>query len=260
MPTTDRKSSVLVKACLNGSTHRHAHAAVPLSPAELATDARDSVAAGAAAVHVHPRRADGSETLDPRVCAAVINEIRAACPGIPVGLSTGVWIEGVPARRVSCVAAWTVLPDFVSVNFSEPGTLELCETLLSRRIGIEAGVWTVADARAFVASGLSDRCLRVLIEPREEHPQEALATAAAIDAILGGHGVRLPRLLHGEGHPAWDVLVAALERRHDIRTGFEDTVVLPDGRRARHNAELVTAAVRLAREHGYRPLGPSGGR
>ncbi len=171
-----------------------------------------------------------------------------------MGLSTGVWIEGDPARRLSCVVAWTVLPDFVSVNFSEPGTLELCATLISRRIGVEAGVWTVADARAFVERGLSDRCLRVLIEPREENPQEALATAAAIDTVLDAHGIRLPRLLHGEGSPAWAVLEGALERGHDIRIGFEDTLVLPDGSRAQHNAELVATAMRLVRQHGYHPL------
>lgn len=245
---------VLVKACLNGSRHRREHAAIPVSPDELARDARRAVGAGAAALHVHPRRPHGSETLDPDVCAAAIRRIRAACPGIPLGLSTGVWIEGDHARRLSRIAAWTLLPDFVSVNFSEPGALELCAALLSRQIGIEAGVWTVADARAIAESGLADRCVRVLIEPREENPEEALATAAAIDAVLDEHGIRLSRVLHGEGSPTWAVLEGALERGHDIRIGFEDTLVLPDGSPAPHNGDLVAAAVRLVRQHGHRPL------
>ncbi len=246
-------SAPFVKACLNGTRTRAEHQAVPMSSTELAEDARRAVGAGAAALHVHPRREDGSETLDPGACAAAIREIRAVCPGVPVGLSTGFWIEGDRARRLSCVAAWTVLPDFVSVNFSEPGTVELCEMLISRQIGVEAGVWTAADAEAFVASGLSERCLRVLFEPREEEPEETLATADAIGGVLDRHGVRLPRLLHGEGAAAWPVLDASLLRGYDIRIGFEDTLHLPDGRLAQHNGELVVAATLRVRAHESRP-------
>jgi uncharacterized protein (DUF849 family) len=254
MPTSKRTSPVLVKACLNGSRHRRDHEAIPITSTDLAIDARRAVQAGAAALHVHPRRQDGSETLDPGDCGAAIRETRAACPGIPLGLSTGLWIEGDPARRLSCLAGWTLLPDFVSVNFSELGALELCEALIARGIAIEAGVWSVADAQSFVESGLADRCLRVLIEPREQDPGAALTTADAIDAVLDRHGIRLPRVLHGEGAPAWPVLEAALERGHDIRIGFEDTLVLPDGSRAQHNGDLVAAAVRLVRRDGHRPL------
>ena len=244
-----RTSSALVKACLNGSRTRAEPQTVPMSPTELAVDARLAVGAGAAALHVHPRRENGAETLDPGACAAATREIRAVCPGVPVGLSTGFWIEGDPARRLSCVAAWTVLPDFVSVNFSEPGTVELCKMLISRQIGVEAGVWTVADAEAFVASGLSERCLRVLFEPREEKPEEALATADAIAGVLDRHGIRLPRLLHGEGAATWPVLDASLLRGYGIRIGFEDTLHLPDGRLAQHNGELVATAVLRVRAH-----------
>ena len=257
MPASKRTSPILVKACLNGSRDRRDHEAIPITSTDLAIDARRAVQAGAAALHVHPRGADGSETLDPGVCAAAIRETRAACPGIPLGLSTGLWIEGDPARRLSRLAAWAPLPDFVSVNFSEPGVLELCEVLIARGIGIEAGVWSVADARSFVESGLADRCIRILIEPQEQDPGTALTTAAAIDEVLDRDGIRLPRVLHGEGLPAWPVLEAALERGHDIRIGFEDTLVLPDGGRPRHNGDLVAAAVRLVRRHGHRPLSGS---
>lgn len=45
-----------------------------------------------------------------------------------------------------------MLPDFCSVNFSEDGTDELCQLLLDKGIAIEAGLNSVADARAFVDS------------------------------------------------------------------------------------------------------------
>jgi uncharacterized protein (DUF849 family) len=78
----------------------------------------------------------------------------------------------------------------------------------------------------------------------------ATATAGAICAVLDAHGIRAPRLLHGEGRPVWGVLDAALARGDDIRIGFEDTLVLPDGRPAASNAELVAAAAERVRRHG----------
>ena len=247
-----------MKGCLNGSRRRAEHATVPITAGELAAEARRAVAAGAGALHVHARRRDESETLEPQACAEVVRECRRACPGVPVGLSTGAWIESDPSRRIALIEQWTILPDFVSVNFSETGAVDLCDFLGRRGIGIEAGLWAVADAEAFVASGLAKRCLRVLLEPREEEPDLAIATGGAIHAILDRHGVMLPRLLHGEGPAAWPVLQAAVAHGDDIRAGFEDMLLLPDGRRAQSNAELVEEAVRMVRarrsQTGSRPL------
>ncbi|HEV2357678.1 MAG TPA: 3-keto-5-aminohexanoate cleavage protein [bacterium] len=244
---------VLVKACLNGGRRRADHAATPVTPRELAADARAAIAAGAAALHVHPRAGDERETLDPAACAAAVAAIRGDCPGIPVGLSTAAWIASGPRARLAHIEAWTVLPEFASVNFSEPGTADVCAVLLRRGVGIEAGLWSMEDARAFIASGLAGRCLRVLVETQPADPEEAVAAAAAIDAALDAAGIGLPRVHHGEGPATWAVLAAALDRGRDIRVGLEDTVTLPDGRRAPDNAALVAEAVRMVRRHGREP-------
>lgn len=229
-----------------------------MTPQELAQDARAVVAAGAAALHVHPRAADGTETLDAAACGAAITAIRAACPGIPVGLSTGAWIAPEPRARPGLIASWTVLPDFASVNFSETGAADVCAALMRRGIGIEAGLWSVDDVRVFVDSGLAAWCLRVLVETLPPEPTDAVAAAAAIDAALDDAEIWLPRLHHGDGLATWAVLDAALGLVRDIRIGLEDTLVLPDGGRARDNADLVEAAVRLVRRHGHRPAAPPG--
>jgi uncharacterized protein (DUF849 family) len=88
-----------LKVCLNGGRSRADHPAVPLSPAELAASAEAAVAAGAEAVHVHPRNADGIESLAAAEIGAAVAAIRQACPGIAVGVSTGLWITGVTRRR-----------------------------------------------------------------------------------------------------------------------------------------------------------------
>jgi 3-keto-5-aminohexanoate cleavage enzyme len=55
------------------------------------------------------------------------------------------------------------------------------------------------------------------------------------------------------------VLVRALESGRDMRIGLEDTLELPDGRRAGGNGELVAAAVELARVAGRRLEPPPSG-
>lgn len=226
---------------------------MPVTPDELARDARAVVAAGAAALHVHPRDHAGAETLGAAASAAALAAIRGACPGVPVGLSTGAWMAPEPRARVALIEAWTALPDYASVNFSEPGAGEVCAALIRRGIGIEAGLWSVEDARTFVAGGFAAWSLRVLIEATPLAPVQAVAVAAAVDGVLDEAEIWLPRLHHGEGIATWAVLDAALDLGRDIRAGFEDTLQLPDGSRARDNAQLVAAAVEMVRRHGHRP-------
>ena len=237
---------MLIKACLNGSRRPDEHEALPLSPTALANDAYECQQAGAAAVHIHPRGMGGRETLEPDACAAAIEAIRDQCPGLPIGLTTGLWIVGNSARRQALIESWTVLPDFCSVNFAEPGTEELGDLLLNKGIAVEAGLSSIADARIFVASPLRERCLRVLIEIEPGGPDDPVKTAAAIIRILDAGGVHLPRLQHGLGSCAWPILRDALARGYDVRIGLEDTLTLRDNSRAAGNADLVASVAQLA--------------
>ncbi|HEX2032063.1 MAG TPA: 3-keto-5-aminohexanoate cleavage protein [Actinomycetota bacterium] len=237
---------MLLQAALNGSRQRGEHLALPVSPPELALDAYQAVVAGAGAVHVHPRQADGTETLEPGSCALAVAAIRRVVPGTPVGLTTGAWIEPDPDRRRWLVERWEKVPDYASVNVAEDGWEAVAEAVLARGIAVEAGLTSVLDAESLAASALGERCLRTLVEVAQPDPTEAAAAAADIDATLDAAGLTPPRLHHGEGPATWAVLEAAAARGRDIRVGLEDTLVLPDGRTARDNAELVRAAVRLA--------------
>jgi len=236
---------MLLKACLNGARAPGSHPALPLAPDALAADARRCVDAGAGALHIHPRNTAGGESLAPEDIAAAVHAIRAACPGVPVGVSTGAWIVPLLAERLALIAAWTETPDFASVNFSEAGALQVGEALFARGIGIEAGLSTPVDALWLRDSGIVPRCLRVLIEPDEDDSAAALATAEAIIALLDlldAANIRLPRLLHGVGAAAWPLLDAAYHRGYDARIGLEDTLTMPDGTPAPDNAALVAAA------------------
>jgi uncharacterized protein (DUF849 family) len=236
--------SPLLEVALNGSRD---HPRAPRSPRDLAEEGRASVDAGAQVLHLHPHDATGRETLAAEPCAAALRAVRAACPGIPVSLSTSAAIEPDPVRRLELVAGWTVLPELVTANQGEPGIAELCAHLVARGVGIEAGLLCLADAEAFVRSGLAGGCVRVLIEPLDADPQEAVAHAAAMEDLLLGAGITLPQVHHGDGLASWAVNERALRRGHGIRTGLEDAPFLPDGQVAPDNAALVRAAVALIR-------------
>ena len=242
---------MLIKACLNGSRLPGSHPALPLTPDELAVEGQRAVAAGAGALHFHPRGADGLETLAGDAVAAALVAVRHACPGIPIGVSTGAWIEPDIERRLWQVRAWKVVPDFASVNFSEAGTPELCTALLEMGIGVEAGLWSPEDAQLLLALGIGQRCTRVLIElVGEQDLDQAVAAAEQIVELLDDAAIQVPRLLHGEERNAWPLLDLALARGFDIRIGLEDTLVLPDGTRTRDNATLVAVARQRAHAAG----------
>jgi uncharacterized protein (DUF849 family) len=232
----------LLEAALNGDRD---HRASPRTPAAIAAEGAAAVAAGAQALHLHPYDADGRATLAAEPCAETLGAVRAACPGVPISLSTSADIEPDPERRADLLAGWTELPDLVTANQGEAGILDLCEALLEHGVGIEAGLLSVADALRFAHSGLAPRCVRALVEPLGGEPAAALAEAAEIEAVLLADEVRIEQVHHGDEIASWAVNRRAIPLGHGIRTGLEDTTVLPDGRQAENNADLVRAAARL---------------
>lgn len=231
----------LIKACLNGARAASEHRALPLTPRQLAADGAAAVAAGAQALHIHPRDDDGRETLTVNLA---VRAVQAACPGVPVGVSTGAWIVPDLSTRVAAIRWWEA-PAMASVNLSEDGHVEVMAALTAAGVGIEAGLWQVEDVAALQAGGFADALTRVLVEPGEEDPAAALATAQALDDALDAAGIAAPRVHHGFGIATWDVLRRAKALGHGWRIGLEDTLVLPDGRPAQSNAELVSAALAL---------------
>jgi uncharacterized protein (DUF849 family) len=238
-----------MKACLNGQRGRADHPEVPITPAELAASAETAVAAGAEALHVHPRDEAGDQSLAAADVGAAVAAIRAACPGVPVGVTTGLWVAGgdVGARRAA-VAGWAGLPtparpDFASVNVSEAGWTQLAATLESAGIGIEAGVWSPADARALAAFGAGDRLDRILIEVIGGPAGTAADRADEILRVLAETGATAPRLLHGEGGSCWPLISHAGALGLPARIGLEDTTTGPYGEAVTGNGELVRLAL-----------------
>jgi uncharacterized protein (DUF849 family) len=234
---------VLLQAALNGDLTKDTHPAVPLSVEELVRDAAACVRVGARSFHIHPRDSEGRERLDAEVVDRVVEKVRDAC-GVPVGVTTGAWIEPDIERRVALVRAWSA-PDYTTVNLSEPGAAEVMDALIQAGVGIEAGVWTVEDAERLAASGFGGHVVRICVEPVEVPAADAVALVDEIHMALDRLGLAAPRLQHGDGEATWVLLTDAIRRGIATRIGLEDTLFEPSGERTRGNEALVRAAREL---------------
>ncbi|MGI5505201.1 3-keto-5-aminohexanoate cleavage protein [Lentzea sp. CA-135723] len=217
----------MLQACLNGSRTAEEHPALPLTPERLAEDAADVAALGVTSVHIHPRDVIGLPTLVGPEVATTIATVRAAVPGIEISVSTDV-----PGNRGTLIASWAPLatgrPDIAAVHLDDPDWRDLVQALHQVNVKVELVVTTPARL-ADLPPGVS----RVTVTATRD-------TAESLLALVEPLG--LPILLHGRDDEAWQVLDYAALLEHHVRMGLEDTLRLPDGRRARNNAELVALA------------------
>ena len=204
----------MLQACLNGGRTRDFHPALPLSADELAADAKAVIAAGAQQIHLHVRGRDGKESLHPDDVARTLAAVRAAVPGVPVGLSTGWWIPPKGRARQEHIRAWQAVPDYVSINLIEEDSAEVIDLALSKGIGVEAGIWSAADAEKFVdPSQRPPLPARADRDQRAGSCQRALGAYRDVTAILDRAGICLPRLLHGLDATMWNFYREALRAK-----------------------------------------------
>jgi uncharacterized protein (DUF849 family) len=239
MPTSPK---IYVKACINGARTPEAHPNLPVTPEQLAAAALAAHQAGAKAVHMHPKTADGVDTLDPGIVGAAVSAVRHTVPGLPLGVTTGLWALPDENERWRVVESWTELPDFASVNWHEPGAAQLADLLLTRGVGVEAGIFHAEAAESWAASEFANHCMRVMIELP---PDADIATADDLLSQVLAVGSPAPVLLHGLDESCWPLLEHAGARGVQTRIGMEDTLRMPDGSTAPDNAALVSAAVQV---------------
>ena len=248
----------------------------PVTPDEMAREARRAVDEGASVVHVHFRDLSPGKghlpSWDPEVAVAVIAAIRDACPGVLINQTTGVVGPAIDGP-LACLRA--VKPEIAALN---AGSLNYLKTRAD-------GGWAwppmlfdnpVEKVAAFLSAMREDG-----IAPEFECFDTGIVRTAAAIARNCGHprppkynfvmGVEsgmpadaelLPILLRLTAPGArwsvtaigrkeiWPLHARAAELGGDLRTGLEDTIYLPDGARAASNGELVAALARTARAAG----------
>ncbi len=139
------------------------------------------------------------------------------------------------------------MPDHASVNLSEPAAIGVCELLLSKGVGIEAGLASVADTRRLIESGLYCRVSRMLFEVDSGDLISDMREANQMLELMESQRSRKSTLLHGFDDTVWPFVEMAARHRFSTRVGLEDGTHLPEGSVAASNAELVAAAMRIVR-------------
>ena len=124
---------VVITCALTGVLTNPKQHPVPVTPAEMAAEARRAYDEGAAIVHVHYRdQREGMghlPTWDPEICGEINDAIRAACPGSGAGAALE-WLE---RRRVPSPIAALASSVSATVNFA------LLYAALRRRVGARVG-------------------------------------------------------------------------------------------------------------------------
>jgi 3-keto-5-aminohexanoate cleavage enzyme len=249
---------------------------VPVTPAQMASEARDAFNAGASIMHVHLRcQHDGRGHLpswDPDVADVVVNSIRAACPGVIINLSTGVVgpdISGPLAclRRVRPEAAACNAGSLNYLKIRDDGRwawppmvfdnpVEKVQQFLAvmGECGIHPefecfDVGIVRSVAMYLKAGMFGGVPEVNFVMGVA---SGMPCDAALLGLLPGYappGAVWQATLIGR-REIWPVHQAAADLGGMLRTGLEDTFYLPDGGRAAGNGALIGALADCARRAG----------
>jgi len=249
---------------------------VPVTPEEMAREARAACDAGASVVHVHFRQqAAGKGHLpswEPQVALEIAQAIREACPGVVFNQSTGVIGPDI-AGPVACMRA--IRPEIAAAN---AGSLNYLKVRSDGRwawppLLFDNPVEKVAAfLQAMQETGAMPEfeCFDVgIVRSVEMYLKTGLYRGHAdvnfvmgVDSGMPADAALLPLLIGLLPSGAtwqvtaigrenvWPLHRRAAELGGNLRTGLEDTFYLPDGRKAGSNGELVDAIVALAREAG----------
>lgn len=237
----------MIKIAMNGGRSKAENPSVPVTVEEYAREIAWFMEQGVSAFHIHFRDEEGRESLAQQVVEPQFRQLKERFPACLIGIGSPLQGGITSAIRHTLVLQWTWQPDFISLNLSEEGSLELIPVLREKQVPIEYGIFSMQDARIFMDNRLETSAYRVLIEMVfASSPAQALADAQEIEDFLHGAHPGLELLFHAENLPTWAVIARARDQGKNWRIGLEDTLLLPDGRQAADNKSLYLAALEAA--------------
>ncbi|MEX0708000.1 MAG: 3-keto-5-aminohexanoate cleavage protein [Woeseia sp.] len=246
---------VIVMAAPNGARRGHDdHAALPVTPREIADCAADLLDAGVSVLHLHVRDRDGQHTLDADCYRTAMRHIRRR---VGNNLILQVTTEAVgryqPDEQMAMVR--DVKPEAVSIALRELCPDAASETVASgffhwavrERIWSQVIVYSPDELVRFDTlrwNGLFGEehpfCLLVLGRYADGQPGDPAELHRMLGAVDCSSFPWATCCFGGREHEAMTV---ALEQGGHARVGFENNLLLADGRPARDNAELVSQFV-----------------
>ena len=249
---------------------------VPVTPEQMAAEARRAHDAGAAIVHVHLRnQEEGMGRLpswDPDVADAICSAIRAEVPGLILNLTTGVVGPDI-SGPLACLER--VKPEMAALNAGSLNYLKLRSNndwawppmlfdnpvekveafaAAMKRLGI------VPECECFDTGILRSVALyaRRGMVPNPPHVSLVMGVESGMPARPEWLPLLQKEMLPGTHfqvigigrEEVWPLHRRCAELGGDLRTGLEDTFYLPDGTKASSNGQLIEARAEVARAAG----------
>ncbi len=274
----------VVTCALTGVLTNPAKHPVPVTAEEMAGSAREAFDAGATVMHVHFRRQEPAlghlPSWDPDVAQAVLDAIRASCPGVIINMSTGVFGDDI-SGPVACMERCK--PEIAACNAGSLNYLKLRRSgewawppmvfdnpvsKVQRFLAAMASTGTKPEFECFDTGILRSVAMFEQAGMTDGRPSEVnlvMGVASGMPAdpdllpILRKHiADESPWQVTAIGRSeVWPLHRRAAELGGHLRTGVEDTFYLPNGERCRGNGDLVESLVRIAREVGRSIASPA---
>lgn len=257
-------SPVIITVAPNGAYKKTAdHPAVPLTAQALASAARACLDAGAAMMHMHVRKPDGSHLLDAQAyrdaLAAVHNAVGDELLVQVTSEAAGVYQA---AEQIAMVRE--LQPEAVSIGLREiavPGISEaelaaFLAWLAERRIMTQIILYDEADVRRWLslrARGLVPPGAWSVLFVLGRYSAGQTSSAYDLLPFLAAYDHSLPWAICAFGPEENACVTTAAAFGGHMRVGFENNLKLRDGTIAPDNAALVAQATQGARALG-RPL------
>jgi uncharacterized protein (DUF849 family) len=259
---------------------------VPVTPAQMAAEARGAFNAGASIMHVHLRSQEPGQghlpSWDPDVAEAVVNAIRAACPGVIINLTTGVIGKDItgPAACIRRVKPEIAACNAGSLNYLKikdngqwawpPMVFDNPVAKVQQFLDVMAECGTHPEFECFdvgivrsVAMYLQAGMLKDSVGRPECNFVMGVASGMPCDADLLellprwlAPGAVWQTTLIGRAE-IWPVHQRTAELGGMLRTGLEDTFYLPDGARASGNGALIQQLAACAERAGRSIASPA---
>lgn len=245
---------------------------VPVTPVQMAREARDAYNAGASIMHVHLRQqeegAGHMPSWNPDVAAEVCDAIRDACPGVIINLTTGVVGKDI-SGPAACIRR--VKPEIAACNAGSLNYLKIKEdgqwawppmvfdnpvSKVQAMLDVMAETHTHPEFECFDvgivrAVGMYQKA--GMVKNAEYNFVMGVASGMPVDADLLAlllrwitPGSLWQTTLIGRAE-IWPVHQATANLGGMLRSGLEDTFYLPDGERANGNGQLIQELAQCAR-------------
>lgn len=257
---------VAIAVAPNGGRRTKAdHPAIPLNAAELARDAAECVAAGAAMIHVHVRKADGSHLLDADAYREAIAAIRRATGDrLVIQITTESLGIYRPAEQIAVLkavrpeSASLALREFVPDAAAEPRFIELLAWMKQEHVMPQIILYDPTEARRLaelVESGAVPWADIPVLFVLGRYSKGQLSQPGDLLPFIAPD---MPRFAHWSvcafgRREAACVTAAALMGGH-VRVGFENNLLRPDGSTATSNADLVHSVAETMGQLGMQPI------